>query len=596
MCSRGESLAMIGLGAGASITVLQCRMAHGENIMLRLNVVFVALLVTIGSARVFAEPIVLFSDLNSGPNTGWSQTASDKGVVVTIYGKGFGSSRGSSYVTVNGVNLTSDSDYPDGWGQTNDPIPWLQRITFQLNSTMPSGQGEISVTVGGQTSNSVPFLIRPGNIYFADPSATGGDGSFENPWGNPGDFFRGEAPGDTLYLRGGLYNGKYLSGKQNFYLGGQSPGTADRPIAIVGYPGETATLDTEVSGDDNFRGAISGTPSYYTFARLDIDARTEAINSGPYSRIVGNDLEGGKVYTAGTGVLMAIGSGVKLLGNRVYGTETGTKQDHGVYVQGCPDEVGSEVAYNYVYDHSVDRGPVVVVNHQQNRCPSTAFVKSHYIHSNVVDCSDHRARGIAVYDLSWDGPPETEPEPTIIYNNIVNSCGREVYPAMYTNAAHTEWYNNTVYNAVGVGLEIMNPRVISTKVKNNIFHMAESSARYVNHVDGTLDISHNLYFGGDSRTALGEAAIEADPMVTIDTQNWLFSIDENSPAKDAGTTIALPQQLRDFNGLIYTGPKDIGAIEFSDGAPVEVPDPEPEPVPVPVAPPAAPTPSATVVP
>jgi hypothetical protein len=60
----------------------------------------------IGAPVAFsAAPVLFFSDLTWGPKTGWegSQT---KGAAVTIWGKNFGSTRGSNYVTVNGAQIT----------------------------------------------------------------------------------------------------------------------------------------------------------------------------------------------------------------------------------------------------------------------------------------------------------------------------------------------------------------------------------------------------------------------------------------------------------------------------------------------------------
>lgn len=530
---------------------------------------FSVIAVLLLSARAFAAPELLFSDLSSGPNSGWSDARSDTGVAVTIWGKGFGDTRGANYVTVNGHDLTAAVDYPDGWGQFNDPVPWLQRVTFHLNSSVASGAGTITITVDGETSNAIPFVVRGGNIYFTDVNASSaGDGSFENPWRSPASFFTQEQAGDTLYFRGGSYDQRYLSGHSNFYLWNEARGSENNHIAMVGYPGETAVID---SINNYVHGTLTNgiyAPDYYTISRLTIRATYQAVQSYSNGRVVGNDLVGNKVGSSGVGILDIYDNAVVAYGNAVHGAETGSKQDHGIYVKGCADETGAKVGYNYVFDNRIDRGPVVVINHQQTRCSSSQYVKKHYIFSNLVDCTGNPARGIAVYDLSWDGPPETEPEAPVIFNNIVYNCGRAQYPAMYTNAAHSEWYNNTVYNGVGVGLEIMDARVISTRVRNNIFHMASGSAPYIRHVDGVLVASNNLYFGGASGSELGGSAVLADPMISIDPQSRIFSISPNSPAIDAGVSTNIDQQLRDFAGSLYGGIKDIGAIEYSDGVSV----------------------------
>jgi len=50
-----------------------------------------------------SPPRIFFSDLESGPNTGGQN---NKGVWVTIWGKGFGAERGRSTVTIGGGDKT----------------------------------------------------------------------------------------------------------------------------------------------------------------------------------------------------------------------------------------------------------------------------------------------------------------------------------------------------------------------------------------------------------------------------------------------------------------------------------------------------------
>ena len=57
-----------------------------------------------------APPSIFFSDLESGPNTGGQN---NKGVWVTIWGKGFGATQGTPTVTVGGGAV---DNYP--YGQT----------------------------------------------------------------------------------------------------------------------------------------------------------------------------------------------------------------------------------------------------------------------------------------------------------------------------------------------------------------------------------------------------------------------------------------------------------------------------------------------
>ena len=64
-----------------------------------------------------AVPAIFYSDLESGPNKGGER---NQGAYVTIYGKGFGSSQGSSFVTVGGGMVAAYPVWTDS------------RIAFQL--------------------------------------------------------------------------------------------------------------------------------------------------------------------------------------------------------------------------------------------------------------------------------------------------------------------------------------------------------------------------------------------------------------------------------------------------------------------------------
>src|SRR5260221_12669121 len=88
---------------------------------------FISIMAVLSSVAGYgqsAAPRIFFSDLESGPNTGGLL---NKGVWVTIWGKGFGSVRGRSGVTVGGG---AADNYPI-WTDTN--------IAFQLGPLAKTG-------------------------------------------------------------------------------------------------------------------------------------------------------------------------------------------------------------------------------------------------------------------------------------------------------------------------------------------------------------------------------------------------------------------------------------------------------------------------
>src|SRR6478752_2701079 len=92
-----------------------------------------------GQAGLPAQPPprIFFSDLESGPN---SRGQKNLGAWVTIWGKGFGTERGASTVTIGGGAAAA---YPI-WTDT--------RITFQLGPRAKTG--DIVVSVRAKTKRS----------------------------------------------------------------------------------------------------------------------------------------------------------------------------------------------------------------------------------------------------------------------------------------------------------------------------------------------------------------------------------------------------------------------------------------------------------
>jgi hypothetical protein len=112
-----------------------------------------------------------------------------------------------------------------------------------------------TVTVTGGDAPSAP-TTRVG--YYAAPNGTsGGDGSMARPWDLSTALAGGNGrvqPGDTVWLRGGTYTGKYRS---------TLTGTAGRPIVVRGYPAERAVIDAASSASTPSAFNVSGAYSVF---------------------------------------------------------------------------------------------------------------------------------------------------------------------------------------------------------------------------------------------------------------------------------------------------------------------------------------------
>src|SRR5258707_7530517 len=100
-----------------------------------------------------APPRLFYSDLESGPNTGGQN---NNGAFVTLWGKGFGASQGTSTVTVGGGSVAAYELWSDG------------KIIVQLGAGAVTGN--IVVKAGSAYSNGDPFTVRAGNIFFVSTS------------------------------------------------------------------------------------------------------------------------------------------------------------------------------------------------------------------------------------------------------------------------------------------------------------------------------------------------------------------------------------------------------------------------------------------
>jgi hypothetical protein len=85
-------------------------------------------------------------------------------------------------------------------------------------------------------SSAVLPTLAGRDFYVAATGSSAGDGSLDNPWDLQTALYQPSAvhPGDTIWLRGGTYAGKFIS---------SLTGTPSAPIKVRQYPGERAIID-----------------------------------------------------------------------------------------------------------------------------------------------------------------------------------------------------------------------------------------------------------------------------------------------------------------------------------------------------------------
>jgi CSLREA domain-containing protein len=96
------------------------------------------------------------------------------------------------------------------------------------------------------------------NVYYVSPDGDDANpGTFDQPWRTIQHAVDSVGPGDTIWVRGGMYNEGLVI---------ETSGLPGLPITLIGYPGETAILDG--NGLERRDGIVIGGADYWTFQDL----------------------------------------------------------------------------------------------------------------------------------------------------------------------------------------------------------------------------------------------------------------------------------------------------------------------------------------
>jgi IPT/TIG domain-containing protein len=507
------------------------------------------------SATLFAQtapPRLFFSDLESGPNTGGEN---GKGAWVTVWGKGFGSTQGSSTVTVGGHAVAGYPVWTDG------------KITFQLGSAAATGSIVVNVAGVGAT-NGLPFTVRSGNIFFV--ATTGNDanaGTAAAPWKTIVKAKNTIGVGDIAYIENGVAQTTediftaYLSMDKQ---GGDNSGTAAAPKAIVAYPGATATVGVAGGLHYGIRTPnIGAREDYWVISQLHIIGGTQAMDIGGTGwRVIGNEMQCPGADDQVGCFEMSGANQAKFYGNDVHNAginPTSSKFYHAVYFSTDSNHV--DVGWNHIHDNFTCRA---LQFHSSPLCsPScgagdtTGFNQYDlHVHDNLIHGDNCNGINFATVDPS-KGTVEA-------YNNVIYNVGRMdplqlgasfscIYLAGITNngAAGTgvvQVFNNTLSDcaannssnasgsrgAFGVG---GGPANLTMNLRNNVAYQ-NAGEIYVDGNKAQITGDHNLWFGVGTAPTQTTNNLNVDPLFT-NRSGGDFHLSSSSPAKDKGLT-AMP--------------------------------------------------------
>jgi hypothetical protein len=515
---------------------------------------------------------LFYSDLTSGPNTGGEN---GKGAYVTIVGNGFGSTQGSSTVTIGGG---AADNYP-AWTGT--------RITFQLGAAAKTGNIVVNVS-GKGASNGLPFTVRAGNVYFV--SSSGSDtnpGSFVSPWATIPQAKNTIQAGDIAYI--GTHAGDSVSqttvdasSSYDCALGmsvndGTNAGTAPAPKALVVYPGATATVGV-ASGIERgiLTPGITGVFDYWVIAGFTLLGAVEALDFEGQAngwRVVDNDIS----CPNGTGLSgCATGNPTQLAfyGNVVHdaaanvATSAITKYYHGVYWGSSHIDMG----WNVIRDGRTCRA---IQFHDTGGVNEFDL----HVHDNVIHDTVCDGLNFATVDPS-QGTVEA-------FNNIIYdvglgpdpSDGASDYAGIYVagetdsgaaGGGTVQIYGNTLYNCGALSSSTDSGGVnngggntaLTMNLVDNLFVATSTGEAYVaqDSAAGLVTGNNNLFFGGGTAPAFLTASVSGDPKL-MDAASADFHLLAGSAAIGKGVMIPAATDF-DGNARPQNGSWDIGAYEY----------------------------------
>ena len=527
-----------------------------------------------------ASPVVFFTDLTSGPKSGGQNGA---GAFVTIYGRNFGATRGSSAVTIGGRPAGS---YPM-WTDT--------KIAIQLGSAAVTGNIVVATPAG--VSNGSPFTVRSGNIYFVSTNGNDGNaGKYNSPWRTLMHARDAMHPGDTTYVMNGVaQTGDDGSGWQTSLLL-SSGGTAAAPMAFVVYPQATATIGSTNGPPSGVRTAPRGGsyPNYWVFAGFTMRGQGAAMALWGSTgwRIIANDFS----CPSGDGPAACVdtieSSSLAFYGNNVHdtGIATASALYHGVYFG--TDSNHLDVGWNTIANVHGCRGIQIHSTPQSGEPASGQNQYDIKVHDNTIH--DTQCDGIIVDTIDPTKGPVSK------YNNVNYNAGEGPnnpeksggWSCIYVPASTergpkgsgaVDIYNNTLYacgtftsppyGSANAGIVYGGGNAaIYLRVRNNIVYQIATSL----HHSGVpylviwnpstravcadtsncswIQGSNNLFYGSGAapRNTNITNSVNANPQFAGLPQ-WNFQLQSNSPARNKGVNTGLTEGY------------DIGAFQFASG-------------------------------
>jgi hypothetical protein len=537
-----------------------------------------------------ADPVLFFSDINSGPRTGNSDISGGRtgqdGAIVTVWGLNLGSTVSDITIYCNGAQAASyyffgNATAPaDLYSRQN-----MQMVSFQINHLAQDGAGGIYAVVNGIQSNTLPFTIRPGSIYFVKTTGhdSTGIGSWSNPWQTIPKSAGSMSPGDISYIGNGVNQTTETEFSAAVNLG--SDGSAGNPKALIVYPGATSQVGNASieRAFHNYNGNTDSYSAHWVVAKFRITTGTIGVNAQTGFRVVGNYITAPN-GNGMDGAIHVLGSNVFVFGNELTGVGAAdcSKLYHTIYLTGvrldsgprAPTESNRQVAWNHIHDNNTNRA--VNVYSEQDY---SAFIQQHSIHDNVIvnQHGDGILLGYYVTGENW------------IYNNLIIQAGlgpewsddASYHTGIRINTGHetlppttVHVYNNTLYGCGWSGAVyseesghvLISPEALNRSTVNFSNNIITSTGEpYVAAESGAVPAAGytNCWYGDGTAPSWDNTAISGNPDF-VNAAAGDFQLQSGSPCIDAGLDVSTVVS-RDLLGITRPqgGSFDLGSYEYA---------------------------------
>jgi hypothetical protein len=533
-------------------------------------------------------PLVLYTDILSGPTSGGE---GDRGIYLSIFGIGFGSSAGLGSTTRVFIGNAEVGRYISLGPSRGRPD--IQQITVQvgaLGNPTPGVTLPIRVVVGSVDSNvDHTFTANPGRIFFVDnvsgSDTTGTAGDIGRPFRHVQTPSLGGAwgqvrAGDFIVMRG---KGQPWTdvGFEGYFLryrdkSGSAPTGASGtgPIVVMGYPSEDVNIHgllangmtggciSSINGETY---PAAGKWAVITNLRVDCEGYDGPVSQqihGDNWRVVNNDLSAPTAPTSGPDVprmggITGNGQSSVWFGNHIHDIQGSEQECHGLYIDG---DGSYEIAYNNIHDIRSGNGFQIYVN-GGNGSDYADDVNLH--HNWIHNVSKH---GLNIADGSRNN--------ITISNNVVFNTAIAGVRFNTVDLNSCRIYNNTLYNTntsarANYGA-LMSDADLSSgalDIRNNIFWAHAGTLYEAGDFSGTGTITRNLWHGGSGGYSDSDP-VAGDPRFVSPGSD--FRLQSGSPAIDAGSSGVAGIVTDDYT-LLTPRPSgtgfDIGAFEAAPASP-----------------------------